>query len=98
MVGGLQKEVLARLPFWNALNASFPHRNICPWLLLPTGRSRGQLDSYSAHPLPFLFLLCAVSGSAISMQLHYQYPLLIVWLQPPQGPHNFVALFLLLLA
>lgn len=40
----------------------------------PPGRSRGQIDSYSAHPLPFLFLLCATSGSAISMQLHYQHP------------------------
>lgn len=40
----------------------------------PPGRSRGQTDSYSAHPLPFLSLLCATSGNAISMQLHYQHP------------------------
>lgn len=72
VVGSLQKEVLMRIPFQNPLDASFLHRSIYSFFL--PGRSRGQLDSYSAHPLPFPFLLCATSGSGISIQLHYQHP------------------------
>lgn len=66
--------------------------------LFPPGRSRGQTDSYSAHLLPFLSVLCAASENAISMQLHYQCPPppLIIGLQQPQGPPNFIALFLFL--
>lgn len=65
----------------------------------PPGRFRGQIDSYSACPLPFLSLLCATSGSAISMQLHYQHSPPYHLIAATSGTtqfHSFVSLPLVL--
>lgn len=65
----------------------------------PLGRSRERIDSYSAHPLPFLSLLCATSGSTISIQLHYQHPPPYHLIAATSGAtqfHSFVSLPLVL--
>lgn len=65
----------------------------------PPGRSRDQIDSYSAHPMPFLSLLYVTSGSAILMQLRYQHPPPYHLLAAASGTtqfHSFVSLPLVL--